>query len=96
VSAVVDKLREARALIERGWTQRAYERCDGSVCAMGAIEHACGGCWSDHPDVVSALRRGIGVPQADDIFYWNDSVFRTQAEVLAAFDKAIKLAERDQ
>jgi hypothetical protein len=38
------------------------------------------------------LRRSIG---QSDIIAWNDSPGRTQAEVIAAFDKAIALARAD-
>jgi hypothetical protein len=103
VTAVADKLREARALIERGWTQGANARdemgdrlfvdTDEAVCfcMMGAIIAAV------PPDQLLAaehlLKRAVN---DEGVEYWNDAPERTQSEVLAAFDKAIELAEAGQ
>lgn len=105
MSAVADKLREARKLIERGWCQDAYaldangdeirENDPSAVCwcASGALLVDL-----NHPDPIvhrarMMFRRAI---KNDFIPGWNDRPGRTQAEVLAAFDKAIELAEREQ
>jgi hypothetical protein len=98
MSVVADKLREARALIELGWTQDAYSRdaeghdnmCAGSDpvcwCAVGAMaETGSGGLCEMY------FRRAIDWPGG--IISWNDHPDRTKADVLAAFDKAIELAE---
>jgi hypothetical protein len=105
VSAVADKLREARALIERGWTQGAYARNAAGEdledvdwefsdtdpvcwCMSGAMMQA--GLEDEADDFI---QRAIGkkfIPE------WNDASERTQAEVLAAFDRAIELAEAGQ
>jgi hypothetical protein len=102
VSAVADKLREARALIERGWTQGhfardedGYPEHEGSPdavcwCAMGAMSAADP---NDKYGLYGALSHAIG---DEMVGMWNDRIGRTKAEVLAAFDKAIALAESAQ
>lgn len=103
MGAVADKLREARALIERGWTQGWFARtAAGNDCWYSAKEASC---WC----VTGALFRvAISVREesrlagtflaaidtTDGIAGWNDVPDRTQAEVLAAFDRAIELAEK--
>jgi hypothetical protein len=94
----VEVLRAARAKIEQGWTQHAFARNgiepvpSRSVtatcwCAIGAIT-AANGSSSSSSEVF--LERAVGT---DDVPAWNDAPGRTQAEVLAAFDRAIALAE---
>jgi hypothetical protein len=98
VSAVADKLREARALIERGWCQGDYV-CGTSVCVYGAIQATLYGdpedcsVTADEEEVVVLLKEATG---SAALVQWNDCPGRTQAEVLAAFDKAIQLAEAGQ
>jgi hypothetical protein len=105
VSAVADKLREAKALIEKGWTRHEFESGD-CVCATGAILRA----YNLAPfgsdlekfrrlEATKLLQDAVGAEQAlggfgvNSIVAWNDREDRTQAEVLAAFDRAIELAE---
>jgi hypothetical protein len=108
VSEIADKLREARALIERGWTQGEYaRRKDGApasilsrelfcYCAAGAV--AAGAGYKYPSSIVPGMRELSlavgGDGDESDILNWNDAPERTQAEVLAAFDKAIELAEQ--
>jgi hypothetical protein len=93
---ISNKLREARALIERGWCQRAYGR-DADGCSVyednpSAICWCASGAINAKADY--AARRVFGEAIGTDcIPGWNDAPERTQAEVLAAFDKAIELAE---
>jgi hypothetical protein len=84
----VEVLRAARAKIERGWCQHAYQ-VGADVCAMGAILYATDPCRA-RTGAIDVLAGAIG---GKGICDWNDSPLRTQAEVLAAFDKAITLAE---
>jgi hypothetical protein len=99
MSAVADKLREARKLIERGWCRniQAMDKLGRdvdphdpeAVCwcvygALGAVDAI------NDDNVLRPLKRAVGSPQLAN---WNDASERTQAEVLAAFDKAIELAE---
>jgi hypothetical protein len=105
VSAVSDKLREAKALIEKGWTQHLsaadelgmevdkFDPAATCFCLYGAFDRAfsvqpianCEAGWR-------FLKDAIGEPQP---IGWNDRKGRTQAEVLAAFDRAIALAEQE-
>jgi hypothetical protein len=95
---VADKLRKARALVARGWTQKAFARSKTGRevseygksavcwCAYAAIEVVRG-----QADAANVLRKAANT---EFIIGWNDAPERTQAEVLAAFDKAIALAEK--
>jgi hypothetical protein len=104
MTAVSTKLREARALIERGWCQfqlahdaEGRERWEYigtreddrfvpvSWCAAGALKDAGAGALA-----VRAFREVVGTPIS-----WNDAPERTQTDVLAAFDRAIELAEQE-
>jgi hypothetical protein len=104
MSDVAEKLRAARALIERGWTQGAPARTKGGVPVWGGESSAV--CWCvvsamcrATPDGQTALlsvplRKTIGLSDnGGGLTEWNDAPERTQAEVLAAFDRAIELAE---
>jgi hypothetical protein len=88
VNAVAEKLVKARKLVERGWTQGSYHTQCGRhsrYCAEGALAMSNGLC-----DAELFLRKAVG---QFNIILWNDAPERTQAEVLAAFDKAIELAK---
>jgi hypothetical protein len=101
---VADDLRAARALVEKGWTQGAYARTktgkecpDRSLhakcwCASGAIWRVCAHDGIGFSEAHKQLSAAINKP----IPYWNDAPGRTQAEVLAAFDRAIEIAEGRQ
>lgn len=99
MSAVADKLREAREyLVRHGWNRNGYEGPDGSVCMMGAVNAVVGSSPYDgeREDIIGPMR-GLLLRGAETSVpypaWWNDAPERTQAEVLAAFDKAIALAE---
>ena len=92
-----EHLRAARALLtpEGAWTQGTFARCENGNsiylkdenavcwCAMGAI-------WFyGYSSKAEMFLRNI----VENITTWSDSPNMTQAEVLAAFDKAIELAE---
>jgi hypothetical protein len=108
VSAVADKLRDARALVARGWTQGAFGRdvlgkatssvsCNAICwCASGALIKVAGSEYAYDRLLEYFQKAGSFDPRRDHIAYWNDAPERTQAQVLAAFDKAIELAEREQ
>jgi hypothetical protein len=101
VSVVADKLREARALVERGWTQNVFARtADGNAtyvenaeavcfCTIGALYHV----KAPFGRSYSLLERAIGRGAVGSIAGWNDRACRKQRDVLAAYDKAIELAE---
>lgn len=95
MTAVADKLREARALIERGWTRNVFRR-GSRYCAIGAVNSAIHGnayeipgaqIWDDAYELLKSAT-GEAIPVTD----WND-VQPSKRPVLAAFDKAIELAD---
>jgi hypothetical protein len=45
--------------------------------------------------VKKVLQSAVGTSYAGGVANWNDAPERTQAEVLAAFDRAIELAEQE-
>ncbi len=90
----LETLKQARALIAKGWTQGAMARdkwgvresawspCAASFCAIGAVRRACGPAHEIR-DGTRALEERCKIPLED----FNDS--HTQAEVLALFDRTI-------
>lgn len=102
----VTALRKARQKVAAGWCQHALSRFpdDGrhvEYCAVGALLYAEPAFLWDSPlrylwlaifdaskyaEIRDVLRPRI------DIERWNDSKWRSQAEVLAAYDRAISLA----
>lgn len=101
----IDILKEARALVERGWTQNAMARDEyGAVvdyqddaatcfCMNGAMWRAA---WPFR------ARHSAGYIMAEDVLrhvvggnyaHWNDAPERTQGEIIDAFDKAIAYVE---
>ncbi|MDI3261174.1 MAG: hypothetical protein QJR02_15925 [Sinobacteraceae bacterium] len=98
---IVTVLTRARDLVARpgGWTQEEGARDDMgrpvpvfspdacSFCSMGAIARACEDRHFEKGwDILrTALGGRLVAP-------WNDAPERTQAEVVAAFDRAIELA----
>lgn len=86
----------ARAIVERGWSQRAgYRNASGHVCFAADATHHCpiaAILVSSHPvasseKAIEALRQVTGQP---NIVAWSDAPERTKAEVLEAFDEAIR------
>lgn len=98
-----DILREAKRLIKKGWTRGAWARIGKDAthssdpaatcfCASGALFRVSAG---DLRRVASDyLRRGARL-RTSEIPKWNDAPGRKKSQVLAAFDKAIQLAEAD-
>lgn len=108
--SVVDTLRKARARIAAGWCQGSYAQdAEGLSCSSEDPECArvCAtasfwGAGASRADE-RAAHRYVGIaallPREAGDFYdltaWNDSRGRTQADVIAAFDKAIAMAEQE-
>lgn len=90
-NTVADVLRRARALIDspEKWCKGAMRTEDGRRCIFGAIDDAAGRLAIDESHLFS---RATGIR---NIAEWNNAPERTHAEVLAAFDRAIALAESD-
>lgn len=104
MSEVKQTLIAARALIEKGWTQDAYARdADGAACSVNDDRATCfcmngavmrvAGIYRENDAlmVFTALGSAAGVTRYSH--HWNDAPGRTQAEVLALFDKAIEAAQ---
>lgn len=96
-------LRNAKKLIERPecwWADPdgTRDQPDGTNCAVQAIQAACRNqrvrASKTYRAVRELLRQAIGLDPWDLIPYWNDR--STHAEVLAAFDRAIALAEAEE
>jgi len=102
-----DILVAARAKIAQGWTRRAFGRdkdgyavnaCDPDACAwcvMGALRVVIMGVTGPTGGAMEAARRRLErAAQCPDIMSWNDDYAKDQSEVLAAFDRAIKISKR--
>lgn len=90
---VVEVLRAARKRIEFAWVQdtKNLGDPDDACCAVTATMYL-GDNSSQESEADALVAQAIGVP-THRVPRWNDAPGRTQAEVLAAFDKAIALAE---
>lgn len=96
MSVAATRLRSARALVQAGWVQgEAFVLCGAggvgrpvevhrAYCAWGALR----ACNASEEFFQRAIDR-ISIPA------WNDAYDRTKAQVLAAFDRAIALAEQE-
>ena len=94
-TTVADVLRRARALIDspEKWWRPSWENAPGNpACVANAICHANGELL--FVEAHNVMCRALGLDRVPEIWHWNDAPERTHAEVLAAFDKAIELAER--
>lgn len=102
--SVKEDLVAARALVATGWTQGASAltvngtetspRASNAVCwcSVGAIF---GGMQHASPDDEAQrfhLAKKALLPGGDPLSQWNDAPGRTQAEVIALFDRAIEEA----
>jgi len=94
MNPTVEVLTRARALVARGWVQYTGHSIRG-VCAAYAIMAVAQDAMLDYANPVlvflTAMRQETKT-HWPDIPGWNDMPGRTQAEVLAMFDKAIELA----
>lgn len=100
----IDILKRARALVERGWCQGTYSRDERGVaslsksqdcswCSVGALDTAAGSDSDKYLAAYDELATAI-TPGGDvGVVKWNDAPGRTQAEVLAMFDRAIASLE---
>jgi hypothetical protein len=95
-ATIADKLDEARALIEKGWCQGAFER-RGCFCLYGAISQVTLGQADADSRSTEPLEELVAKAINDgseswELARWNDAYGRTQAEVIEAFRKAAELA----
>jgi hypothetical protein len=95
---IIGVLKEARKVIERGWTQNVFASDGHAItniynkhaidfCLIGAIRRV-------SPTIEIAHRAEIRLAEAvgidwHEIETWNDKWYRTKKSVLKAFDKAI-------
>jgi hypothetical protein len=97
----LEALKAGRDRIEQGWSQSAaFRSSDGAVtyipdeavawCAYGAI--CIGHVGTPHNLAHRTLVNVIG--EGGGLSIWNDDPSRTKEDVLAAYDKAIRLAEK--
>jgi hypothetical protein len=95
-STVKGILRGALAKIKKGWTQGQFSKRTGkgrSYCAVGAMRSCSSNSIKGVDAVIQAKRllvKANGIRWG--IVDWNDQPRRTQADVIAAFKKAITLA----
>jgi hypothetical protein len=108
MTAVATKLREARALIERGWVQTTYacattgkQEAFATASMARSMKPWSAGALDDCQDATTEyeemLARAIGYDPLFTARFMNGTTLpeRTQADVLAAFDRAIELAEQE-
>lgn len=81
---------KARKLVAKKWIQGKSTDGNGGYCTVGAIHAFNNGedCRSRADGPRAAFASAIG-STPDRMAEWNDNPARTQAQVLAAFDKAI-------
>lgn len=93
----VRALMDARARVAAGWCQDRGRDAGGKTCAGIALANARAGteAWTLFErsiDPPSSPRQTHDLRDHTFIVKWNDAPGRTQAEVLAAFDRAIEMA----
>lgn len=108
MAARVDVMRHARDLVAGGWTQGAAARNAAGLqvppgardacrfCAVGAIRRA-SRLARGNPgvDLDLMLAQAVGVGTESCVVRWNDEPGRKQAEVVAAFDRAIEAMTKE-
>ena len=99
-TATLTQLREARALLAKGWTQDAYARdINGECIYSGAEENIVSYCIVGALQHIEAKNLAYGTLRkclpfgSRGLLWWNDTIGRTQDEVLELFDKAIAKLE---
>ncbi len=105
MTSIKEDLIKAREKIEKGWCQGVNARdaqgeptlaeYSGAVqfCVMGALIAVCGHYCPVHLSLFCRTLQGRDHPWTVNAY--NDHPSRTQEEVLALFDKAIALAEKE-
>jgi hypothetical protein len=86
-----DVLRRAKGLVAKAWGQGdGYMPPFEGHCVITAISAAIGGPFDTCPAQLH-LRGILG----EDLIEWNDAPGRTQAEVVALFDRALTTSDRE-
>lgn len=87
---------KARELIEQPDRWAKGSMVGKCMCSGSAVDEAGRRFWRARNNAMSILRRSIGVVSLTDLIAWNDAPERTHPEVLAAFDSAITLAQKEE
>jgi hypothetical protein len=90
-SETVEALKAARAMVKERWCPQGGSDEMGGVCPLIAVSRQYPDPGDEYQHALDFVRRAIGggcIPE------WNEAPERTQAEVEAAFDRAIDLARR--
>jgi hypothetical protein len=106
----VTTLQSARELIAKGWTQKVYARLADDTAIHFFNKDACRFCMvgaiyrandkfvdkgtTDNYYGIRYLWTAVNLDSEAQLTLWNDTPERTVDEVLAAYDKAITLAEK--
>ena len=91
-------LSAAKGLIDapEKWIKGRYHRrgseCDG-YCLVGAVECAPLPAWAPTDQALFYIGTTVGVGPKTGLTGWNDAPERTWEEVMAAFDRAIAMAQ---
>lgn len=90
-----EMITEAIVVLDRdGWCQGAETNNRGQRCAVGALKSAykvrAPVQFDTFLEAIETVRREVGSVQ---LSYWNDQEGRTQAEVRAAFVRALEKGE---
>lgn len=99
---VIERLRLGRARVAEAWCQKYFSSDGHAVCAAGGITRTIAPARvtqlaivdPEYDNALGFLAAALGVP-VYRIAAWNDAPERTQADVLALYDKAIDLAIAD-
>ena len=96
---IVDALRFGKMnIISRGWCQfddKVFDPTKEHGCCVASALPYCGGTEDDVMAPVRLFKRANGIDPNMAVGHWNDDPARTKEEVLAAYDKAITLAEQE-
>lgn len=98
-------LRQARALIKKGWCKKVIARTKTGACTYPDSRYACA--WCAEGAIQRACKHKfrfyvmtlVGIVKREnkiskELHQWNDAPRRTKDDVLRAFDRAIKYAEK--
>lgn len=96
-ATTLDVLKMARKRLASGWVQgtsvRRNDDQSKSYCAVGGLTIAQIDCEASNDAYCAAEKALADVIGTTEIVAWNDAAARTQAEVLATFDRAIAAEE---
>lgn len=99
IEEVVVVLKDARKLIEKGWTRGQNVRYGGTkkarYCLLGAIEEASADAhewnaeWSKYYDTLESLRPTVARHNVIGVVDYNDEIAKSKKDVLKFIDEAV-------